>query len=134
MHKEKEFTFISTTNKAVNVKTKLYNFEIEEYLTKRFGKEKLQSINTENAVDFDIALEDVKKDFPVLLNIPQKVKIDYKTQDYDVILSVYAFFLMYKKNAMLRQLEYNNETVALAIQQAQTILASMPLLTSQMKS
>jgi len=133
-HKQKTFTFVTKNKKQVTLTSRKYTFEIEEVLVKRFGKEKLDKIFADQNIDFNFSLKDVEEDFPKLLIIPAKTSIDYKTQDFDELLKVYAFFLLYKKNATLRELEFNNETLALAIQQAQTVLASMPQLFSQPKS
>ena len=149
-HKIKTFTFttkIKGKDAACRVSTRKYTFEIEEVLVKRFGKEKLDKIFADQSIDFNFSLKDVEEDFPKLLqfetsevssrrgkNLGGFSSIDFKTQDFDELLKVYAFFLLYKKNATLRELEFNNETLALAIEQARTVLASMPQLFSQPKS
>ncbi len=125
IHKRKEITLINSQGKPVKFLTAEFNFEVDEYLKARFPKL--------DADEITIDLSDAEKDFSKLLidekgrEFNDKIhKIDLKKQDYDLILSVYAFFLRYKKNAYLRQLQYNNETLAFEIEQAKKILTSMP--------
>ncbi len=136
-HKQKTFTFttkIKGKDAACRVSTRKYTFEIKDVLINRIGEEKYNKIFADESLEFDFKLKDVEEDFPKLLLIPPKIKIDYSKQDWDELLNVYAFFLLYEKNAKLRALEFNNETLALAIKQAQTVLASMPEFFSQKKS
>ncbi len=86
-------------------------------------------------------MDDVKKDFQVLLKdidgkpFDEKYhQIDLSKQDYDLILQVYAFFLQYKKNAYIRQLQYNNEQLNLEIERAKQILEKIPELINQIIS
>jgi len=150
-HKIKTFTFVTKNKKQVTLTSRKYTFEIEDVLVKRFGKDKLDKIFADQSIDFNFSLKDVEEDFPKLLqfetglvtskvsskrgsNLGGFASINFKEQDFDELLKVYAFFLLYKKNATLRELEFNNETLALAIEQARTVLASMPELFSQKKS
>jgi len=132
-HKQKEFSFINKNGKEVKFLTRTFTFEIDEYLRERFGPDYSSKITSEKNYQIEISLEDAKKDFPILLNGFNEKEIDLAKQNYDDILKVYAFFLMYKNNAILRELEFNNETLALVIEQTKTILSLMPEISSQIK-
>jgi hypothetical protein len=130
MHKQLEITLFDLQKKPKKFKTVPFTFEVDDYLYERFG-----------LVDGEIVINinDVKKDFPKLLIDDKgnpfdekKHKIDLLKQDYDLILSVYSFFFQYKKNAYLRQLQYNNEILALEIEQAKKLIQAMPELFSEL--
>ena len=129
MHKKLEISFFNKNNEAVQFQTVTYTFEIDEYLAKYKDEE------------INISLDDVKKDFQVLLKdidgkpFDEKYhQIDLSKQDYDLILQVYAFFLQYKRNAYIRQLQYNNEQLNLEIERAKQILEKIPELINQIIS
>ncbi len=131
IHKQKEFVFKNKNGRAIRFLTAPFNFEIDEYLRERFP---------EGDNEIEINLSDVERDLGMLLIDkkgrpfnPELHQIDLRKQDYDLILMIYAFFLRYKKNAYLRQLEYNNETLAFEIEQAKKILTSMPEIISAVK-
>jgi len=130
MHKKLELSFINKNNEPVQFHTVTYTFEIDEYLSKY-----------KDSDDINISLDEVRKDFQILLQdtegkpFDEKYhQIDLSKQDYDLILQVYAFFLQYKKNAYIRQLQYNNEQLNLEIERAKQILEKIPELINQIIS
>jgi hypothetical protein len=119
-----EVILVDKKKKPIKFLTASFNFEIDEYLRERFGL---------NDGEIVISLVDAELDFGRLLvdkngkGFSQQIHgIDLKKQDYDLILSVYAFFLKFKKNAYLRQLQFNNETLAFEIEQAKKVITLMP--------
>lgn len=130
MHKYLELSLINNNKEPIQFRTVTYTFAIDDYLSKYNGVE-----------DINISIDDVREDFKVLLQDnegnPFNEKyhnIDLKKQDYDLILQVYAFFLQYKKNAYIRQLQYNNEQLNLEIERAKQILEKIPELINQIIS
>lgn len=131
-HRQKEFVLIGRSGKPVRFLSAPFCFEVDEYLRERF--------NTQEEREIVIDLKDAERDLPVLL-IDEKGDsfdcerhdIDLRKQDYDVILLVYGFFLGYKRNAYLRQLQYSSETLAFEIEQAKKVLNLMPEIISAMQ-
>lgn len=118
-HKTKMFIFLINREK-IEFKTKPYTFKIDEYLHERFDEKELKKFYAGGIGDLgDIRLEDVQKDMPYFLedNKNQKVSsIKWEEQeDYNHILEVYFFFLNYKRNAYLKQIELDKATLALAL-------------------
>lgn len=131
-HAQKQFQFTDKKAKLQKFESRKFTFEVDEYLKKRFGNDYSEKLDSNKSHEISISLKDAEKDLPFLLVGFKTSQIDLMKQDYDEILKVYAFFLMYKKNAVLRELEYNNETFAYTIEQAKQILSSMPELISQL--
>jgi len=107
-HKREKFIFTNKQNKPISLITRKFTFEVDEFLESRFPK-----YSSGESMDLPIKLSDVNQDFKFLLE-GKTENINWAKQDYEGILQVYAFFLTYKKNAFLRQLEYRDETLALA--------------------
>ena len=120
-HKREKFIFRNKQNKPVSLITRKFTFEVDEYLERRFP-----GYTSGESLDLSVKLSDVTADFKFLLE-GKTDNIDWKTQGYEDIMQVYAFFLTYKKNALLRQLEYRDETLAFA-----TSLAVRMMTTSEL--
>lgn len=111
-HKQRTFQFADNTQKVVELKSKKYNFKIEEVLTNRFGKEILDEFAKSHKLNFNLQLEHVIEDMPKLLkDIPENFNWD--EVDYEDLLSVYFFFITYKENAFLREIEKDKQMLAL---------------------
>jgi len=106
-HKREKYIFRNKQNKPVSFITRPFTFEVDEYLEKRFPN------YSSGATELTLKLTDVKKDMEYLLD-GKTSNVAWEKQDYEDIMKVYAFFLTYKKNALLRQLEYNDSTLAMA--------------------
>ncbi len=126
MHKKKTFQFVDSNGTPVELESVDWTFEIEEILTNRFGKDVFQKLNSGERFEFDLKLNDIEEDFPLLL--ANSENISWKKQDYDNCLRVYHFFLTYKRNAWLRQLDYEGKTTVSilrnAMEQMEKILES----------
>lgn len=132
-HSTKEFRFIDKEGIEQTFISNPFTFEIDEHLKERFGKDYSEKIFSEKNYQTEVSLKDAEIDLPILINGFDIDKINLAKQKYDDVLKVYAFFLTYKKNAILRELEFNNETLALAIEQTKTILNLMPEISSQIR-
>ena len=127
-HKTKKFTFLNSEGESIEVTTKQYCFEVEDVLKNRFGE--YDDLLNQTDIELNISLEDVEADFPKLLELGDN-KIIWRKQDYDTLLEVYGFFLLYKRNAIVRLLTSNKEMLASEVEKAKAILRSMPELISQ---
>lgn len=131
-HKNKKFKFFDKDGGEVQFITRRYCFNTEAVIKDRFGDYESLMDHSDAAIELSISLKDVSEDFPKLLeSLKPETEIDWAEQDYDILLSVYAFFLMYKKNAIARELIYNKEMLASEMEKAKVILSSMPNLISQ---
>lgn len=123
-HETKQFIFCDSDGKEIKVTSKKYSFKLQGILEKRFGKDALEKYNKTGILDADITLENAIQDMPKLL-VGKIDKIDF-AEEYDEIISVYTFFLRYKKNAFLRQLQSDREMLASNLEILTTTLNSMP--------
>lgn len=125
VHTQQKFLFADKAQKQVEFLSKKFCFEVEKIFIEMIGREKYQQYQKDKTVDLEINLDKVKTYFPLLLDAPTEKyiwsKIDWAKQDYDNILSVVTFFLQYKKNATLRQLKSETDTVASVIQVIQKL-------------
>lgn len=97
--------------KVHEFKSKKYNFKLEQVLIDRFGKDVLDDFSKTHNLNFNLNLEHVRADLPKLLeNVPDD--FDWTDADYDAILDVYFFFISYKENALLRQVQSEKEILA----------------------
>ena len=127
-HKTKKFAFLNSEGESVEVTTKQYCFEVEDVLKNRFGE--FDDLLNQTDIELNISLEDVEADFPKLLELGDN-KIDWSKQEYDTLLEIYGFFLLYKRNAIVRLLTSNKEILASEVEKAKAILHSMPELISR---
>jgi len=125
-HGTAEFVLVDKAGKEVKVKTRQYNFEIEDIIKKRLGDEKFNEYQATGKLDFNLSLKDVKEDFPQLLEGEGLDKIDWKKQNYDTLQEIYFFFVRYKKNAFLRRLELDKEMLASNLSTLEKIMSSLP--------
>lgn len=95
-------------------------------LVNRFGEEALEKFNKTGVLDKDIKLSDIEEDFPKLLKGKGIRSIVWKEQIYDTLLEVYVFFIKYKRNALLRNIESEKEMLASNLETLQTIISSLP--------
>ncbi|HEX2866104.1 MAG TPA: hypothetical protein VHO03_03630 [Ignavibacteriales bacterium] len=124
-HRTKEFTFYDKDGKEVKLSSRRYSDEVEEILENRFGAEGLQRLASSNNDGINIRFKDAKEDLPKLLTGEGLESVDWG-YDFDAIVDVYLFFIQYKRNATLRQLEQYKGTIASGIETIQTILSSIP--------
>lgn len=126
-HKTEKFLFADNTQKQVAFTTKKWCFELEKMFIEMIGREKYEQYQKDKTIDLDLTLAKVETYFPLLLIPPTEKfnwkKINWAKQDFDTILSVVTFFLQYKKNATLRRLTSEKETVASIIQAIQNLSA-----------
>lgn len=125
-HKTEIFKFKDSKSKVVELKTVDYTFEVYEILVNRFGEEALEKFNKTGVLDKDIKLSDIEEDFPKLLKGKGIRSIVWKEQIYDTLLEVYVFFIKYKRNALLRNIESEKEMLASNLETLQTIISSLP--------
>lgn len=123
-HKTKDFIFYSKDGKEVKLSSRRYSSEIERILENRFGIDGLQKLAQSNRLEKDIRFSEALEDLPKLLTGNNMEKVDFG-YDFDVIMEVYLFFIHYKRNAMLRQLEQFKETIASNIETVQKLLSSI---------
>jgi len=116
-HKREKYIFRNKQNKPISFITIPFTFEVDEYLEKRFPN------YSSGATELTLKLTDVKKDMEYLLD-GKTSNVAWEKQDYEDIMKVYAFFLTYKKNALLRQLEYNDSTLAMATNLAMKMMTT----------
>lgn len=115
-HRVKTFVFITGSGGEVKLTSRKYNFQLEEVIKKRFTEELLTQYAEKGELNFNIELDHVREDFPKLLVGDKLEDIDWSEQDYDEIISVYLFFIQYRKNAVLRLLEQEHQTLASALE------------------
>lgn len=106
-HKREKYIFRNKQNKPISLITRPFTFEVDEYLESRFPN------YTSGAGELTLKLSDVKKDMEFLLE-GKTDNIAWEKQEYEDIMKVYAFFLTFKKNALLRQLEFSDATLSMA--------------------
>lgn len=123
-HKTEKFSFVNQSGEKIEVSSLKYTFNTEEVLINTFGKEAIDKYNQTGKLDAEFSLENVKEDFPKLLNLGDE-NINWKDQDYDELLRVYLFFLRYKKTALLRQYASDSETVLSLLEQMKSHLNSV---------
>lgn len=123
-HNTAKFSFVNTEGNLVEVTSKKYSFNTEDVLINTFGQEAIDNYNKTGKLDSEFTLENVKEDFPQLLQM-EEARIDWKEQDYDEMLRVYLFFLRYKKHALLRQYASDSETVLSLLEQMKSHLNSV---------
>lgn len=123
-HSIEQFDFIDRNGKNVVIKSRAYNFEIEDHLRERFGDDIFNNKDFSGELA-SITLKNIEEDFPILLD-GDLSSIEWKKQDFDELLRVYHFFVMYKRNAAWRQLESSKETLLLSIEMMEKILNSLP--------
>lgn len=131
-HQQRTFQFADKEGKLHEFKTKKYNFNLEQILINRFGKEAWFEFRKSHSLNYDITIQNVKEDFPKLFeNLPDD--FDWGEPDYDTILEVYFFLSTYKDNALLRQVQLEKEMLALLNQALEDNLsfAQKTLLKSQ---
>lgn len=125
-HATQTFKFKDPKSKVVELKTVDYTFAVYEILVNRFGEEALEKFNKTGVLDKDIKLSDIEEDFPKLLKGKGIRSIVWKEQIYDTLLEVYVFFIKYKRNALLRNIESEKEMLASNLGTLQTIINSLP--------
>ena len=127
-HSQEKFYFQNNSGKKTEFLTKPYCFKLEDVFIELVGKEKFSEYQQKSNVDLDLSLEKIEKYFPKLLDPVDKKfswkSVNWSEQEYDNILDVVTFFLDYRKNALLRRLESEKETVASLLQTIQTITNS----------
>lgn len=129
-HKTEKFTFADNRGKPIVFINKKYCFEIENLFKEMIGEAKWQEYQKNNSIDLELDQKKIEHYFPLLLEEENKSKIkskiDWDMQDYDEILRVVSFFLQYRKNASLRQLESQKETIASTLEMMMKILNLKP--------
>lgn len=129
-HKQEKFQFAGNEGKVIELISNPYTFEMEHYLIEMIGKDKFNEYQKSSSVDLELNLDNICTFFPKLLSCEDKdfkfSDIIWAKQDYDSILSVVSFFLGYKKNANLRLLNRQKETIALTIEMMKKILSLSP--------
>ena len=124
-HNTEKFLFADNAQKEVALTTKKWCFDLEKIFIEMIGREKYEQYQKDKTIDLDLQLNKVATYFPLLLDGPTEKfnfkKINWGKQDFDTILSVVTFFLQYKKNATLRRLQNETDTVASVIQAIQKI-------------
>lgn len=126
-HKTEKFQFAANGGKVVTLVSKKYCFEIENRFKEMIGEDKFNAFQKDNTIDLEITLEQVEKHFPRLLDFEgEEQKINWEDQDYDEIMRVISFFLRYRKNAQLRQLESQKEMIALTIEMMKKLMSLSP--------
>lgn len=126
-HKTEKFQFAANGGKVVTLTSKKYCFEIENRFKEMIGEDKFNAFQKDNTIDLEITLEQVEKHFPRLLDFEgEEQKINWEDQDYDEIMRVISFFLRYRKNAQLRQLESQKEMIALTIEMMKKLMSLSP--------
>jgi len=127
-HKTEKFQFASNEGKVVTLISKKYCFEIENRFKEMIGEDKWKAYQVDNTVDLELTLKQVEDNFLRLLDFEdgKKHKINWEDQDYDEIMRVISFFLRYRKNAQLRQLESQKEMIALTIEMMKKLMSLSP--------
>lgn len=126
-HKTEKFQFAANGGKVVTLVSKKYCFEIENRFKEMIGEDKFNAFQKDNTIDLEITLEQVEKHFARLLDFEgEEQKINWEDQDYDEIMRVISFFLRYRKNAQLRQLESQKEMIALTIEMMKKLMSLSP--------
>lgn len=125
-HKTISVKLLTKDGESKELTSNYYNFEIEDILVDRFGADKLKKLHETGKLDFNLTLEDVEEDIPHLLHDYNQHNIDLRKSDFDEILRIYSFFVLYKRNALLRQMQSERETLASNLEQLEVILNSMP--------
>jgi len=126
-HKTEKFQFAANGGKLVTLTSKKYCFEIENRFKEMIGEDKFNAFQKDNTIDIEITLDQVEKHFPRLLDFEgEEQKINWEDQDYDEIMRVISFFLRYRKNAQLRQLESQKEMIALTIEMMKKLMSLSP--------
>lgn len=124
-HKIKDFIFYTKDGKSVTLTSRRYSEQIEQVLENRFGADNLVRLASTNKMEHPIRFSEAKEDLPKLLTGSDIDKVDFG-YDFDVIVEAYLFFIHYKQNATLRQLEQYKETLASNIETIQKLLSSIP--------
>lgn len=127
-HKTEKFQFAGNGGKVITFINKKYCFELENLFKEMIGEDKFNAYQKDNSVDLELSQDSIEKYFPLLLEAEdgKQHKIDWDLQDYDEILRVVSFFLQYRKNAALRQLESQKETIASTLEMMKKILNLKP--------
>lgn len=125
-HKTISVKLLTKDGESKELTSNYYNFEIEDILVDRFGADKLKKIHETGKLDFNLTLEDVEEDIPHLLHDYNKHNIDLRKSDFDEILRIYSFFVLYKRNALLRQMQSERETLASNMEMMTKVLNSLP--------
>lgn len=127
-HNTQKFTFAGNGRKPVTFVNKKYCFEVENLFKEMIGEDKFNAYQKDNSVDLELSQDSIEKYFPLLLELEDNGndKIDWDLQDYDEILKVVSFFLQYRKNAALRQLESQKQTIASTLEMMMKILNLKP--------
>lgn len=124
VHKQKQFKFKSNDGKEVVLTSKPYTFKTEQVIVDRIGHSKFDKFQETHRMDHNFTLPDIEEDLPRLLN-GEVNSVDWGEQDYDEMLSVYTFFLSYKENAYLRQLESEQKTIASTLKEVKDLVSSL---------
>lgn len=124
-HAVAEFTLIGKNGKEVKVKTREYSFEVEDIIRDRIGDEKFNAYQTTGKLELNLTIKAVEEDLPRLL-LGSINNIDWRKQNYDTLQEIYFFFIRYRKNATLRRLEYEKETLLSNLDMLGKIISSMP--------
>jgi predicted methyltransferase len=124
-HAVQEFILKDNEGNPVKVKTREYNFEIEEIIINRIGQEKWDEYQKTGILEYNLVLKDVQEDFPKLLEGEGLNKIDWKKQKYDTLRAIHFFFVRYTKNARRRELELEKEMLLSNLNMLQKIIDSM---------
>jgi hypothetical protein len=124
-HGAAEFLLVDKDGKEVKVKTRAYNFEIEDVIKNRIGEEKFNGYQATGKLDFNFTLKDVETDYPQLLE-GDLSNIDWRKQNFDALQEIYFFFVRYRKNASVRRLELEKEMLLSNLEMLETIILSLP--------
>ncbi len=110
MHKTRKFIFENREGKPVEFTTKKFSFKLENKFVEMIGRDNYETYQANGTVDLDFSIEDVKEDFPELLE-GDFLNIDWGEQDKATLAEVYFFFLSFNKSVMLNHQLSLNETV-----------------------
>ncbi|NWF89094.1 MAG: hypothetical protein HXY50_06480 [Ignavibacteriaceae bacterium] len=131
-HAQSKFKF-TVQDKVVEFKSRKYNFKLEKIIIDRFGKDVIDEFNKTHKLNFNLQLEHAIADMPKLLeDVPND--FDWTEPSYDEILEVYFFFIQYKENAFLKQIELNKAMLALLNESVTEILNSSQANISKLKT
>lgn len=129
-HKTIKVQLKNKAGKTIEFETKPFTFAAEAVIKSRFGDDVFTRIKSGERFEAEVSLADAEHDLPKLLN-GDLSDVDYVQSDYDTVLSVYNFFLVYKRNAWLRQLGSQSETIVSTLEKAEALLKSLQASTSQ---
>ncbi len=132
-HPQKKIKLKVKGGKEQEFTTRPFTFKIENVIKKRAGDDCYKKIRNGEVVEIEITAQDVINDLPHLL-VGDTSVIDLSESEYDAVHDIYVFFLKYKRNAGLRQIELDKANIVSVLNQAQPVLEKMQSITSQKPS